>query len=572
MKNNLVTLKHNLLSDMLEECQLIKDLVIICSDGQFQCNTLLFVSIFPAMTTLLSTEMFQDDLFVSAPGVFVNDLKKLFTAIHDKKSKILLSPSFSVFFGIDGGYKSDTKIESNVKLESYFSIGDVVKDEAGSDNDDLDLINSYDDSVTFDFPHKEDKIEVPPGPVILNIMKTETRYEDDGDYVFDDNDNEDSDEDYIEKSPTKKVKKSQGNRESPSRTSQGYLTYKFEYEVLYCYVCEKEFKHEKALYTHVFTKHGPSQQCKCEPCDKVFNGPLELMSHKRAAHSTNIPCPECGKAFKTGHLKKHMERVHSEIKVKAEKSVQCNECGQKFSDKYQLTSHIASVHAVCECNIQFTTPNNRLEHMKLVHLGYKKCPSCEKILTANRLENHKCISRKESKRKRLPIRQKNYKRERGGPRVCDICGKTFTSSSGHFIHMKSVHEAEETPCDLCGKVFRSYIHLAEHKKDFHVEPVTCELCGATVKHLARHMRTVHKEDSKKTFQCDFCGKGFNEKRRLERHKMNVHLKLRPYKCRFGCDFGYNDFSNRNAHEKKKHGGRYEELFPDRKEDEAAPRC
>ena len=54
--------------------------------------------------------------------------------------------------------------------------------------------------------------------------------------------------------------------------------------------------------------------------------------------------------------------------------------------------------------------------------------------------------------------------------------------------------------------------------------------------------------------------------------MNVHLKLRPYKCRFGCDFGYNDFSNRNAHEKKKHGGRYEELFPDRKEDEAAPRC
>ena len=35
--------------------------------------------------------------------------------------------------------------------------------------------------------------------------------------------------------------------------------------------------------------------------------------------------------------------------------------------------------------------------------------------------------------------------------------------------------------------------------------------------------------------------------------MNVHLKLRPYKCRYGCEFAYNDRSNRNAHEKKTHG-------------------
>ena len=68
--------------------------------------------------------------------------------------------------------------------------------------------------------------------------------------------------------------------------------------------------------------------------------------------------------------------------------------------------------------------------------------------------------------------------------------------------------------------------------------------------------------------------------------MNVHLKLRPYSCRYGCEFGnfviskkkllklkhmiffahfvihyefflaYNDLSNRNHHEKKKHGGLY----------------
>ena len=35
--------------------------------------------------------------------------------------------------------------------------------------------------------------------------------------------------------------------------------------------------------------------------------------------------------------------------------------------------------------------------------------------------------------------------------------------------------------------------------------------------------------------------------------MNAHLKLRPYKCRYGCEFAYNDHSNRNAHERKTHG-------------------
>ena len=33
----------------------------------------------------------------------------------------------------------------------------------------------------------------------------------------------------------------------------------------------------------------------------------------------------------------------------------------------------------------------------------------------------------------------------------------------------------------------------------------------------------------------------------------MHLKTRPFNCRYGCDISYNDHSNRNAHEKKTHG-------------------
>jgi hypothetical protein len=44
--------------------------------------------------------------------------------------------------------------------------------------------------------------------------------------------------------------------------------------------------------------------------------------------------------------------------------------------------------------------------------------------------------------------------------------------------------------------------------------------------------------------------------------MNVYLKLRPFKCRHGCDQAYNDRSNIIQHEKRAHGAlgiRKEEL-------------
>ena len=70
------------------------------------------------------------------------------------------------------------------------------------------------------------------------------------------------------------------------------------------------------------------------------------------------------------------------------------------------------------------------------------------------------------------------------------------------------------------------------------------------------MRTSHLEDENKRRRCEQCGKGFVDETKLRSHKMNVHLKLRPYKCRFGCDLSYNDKSNRTGNEKRKHWDLY----------------
>ena len=73
---------------------------------------------------------------------------------------------------------------------------------------------------------------------------------------------------------------------------------------------------------------------------------------------------------------------------------------------------------------------------------------------------------------------------------------------------------------------------------------------------------AHTPDEEKKYQCPDCGKGFLTNTVMEQHRMNVHLKLRPHSCRYGCDISYNDTSNRNQHEKKKHG----KLFTTEKEE------
>ena len=138
--------------------------------------------------------------------------------------------------------------------------------------------------------------------------------------------------------------------------------------------------------------------------------------------------------------------------------------------------------------------------------------------------------------------------------MCNICGKEVSDVKSHT---KKVHEFMSLQpktefCDICGKGFVNRDGLLKHLK-IHKERLPCPQCGIKVRNVDNHIEAVHTPDELKSHQCPDCGKGFINTLNLEKHQMNVHLKLRPYRCRYGCADSYNDISNRNQHEKKKHG-------------------
>ena len=85
----------------------------------------------------------------------------------------------------------------------------------------------------------------------------------------------------------------------------------------------------------------------------------------------------------------------------------------------------------------------------------------------------------------------------------------------------------------------------------------CHDCGVTIVGYRKYCRHRMKAHDKMRYECDQCDKKFISNSALKCHMMNVHIRSRPYNCRYGCNMAYNDVSNRNSHEKKKHGGLFQ---------------
>ena len=258
-------------------------------------------------------------------------------------------------------------------------------------------------------------------------------------------------------------------------------------------------------------------------------------------------------------------RAESRGKIR---QVTCEICGKHYklmpyrkdnSYNKHMRRHQIKDHD-CGCAITFESFNQKHRHMRVVHQGYFNCSLCPRnsnssFATENFFKEHKRI--KHPEKEELP--ELPYKETF----TCKIskCTKTFIKKANMMYHANSSHD-DEGPfvCDHCGKKVTSKVALKQHEKKVH-NPEPCPICLKVVKNLRGHILTNHTDNSILNSKCEDCGKRFRNKAVLKSHKMNVHIKTRPFRCRYSCqnDIGYNDLSNRNSHEKKKHGGLFTQV-------------
>ncbi|KAH0540186.1 uncharacterized protein LOC123258869 [Cotesia glomerata] len=110
-----------------------------------------------------------------------------------------------------------------------------------------------------------------------------------------------------------------------------------------CNHCNKTFKTEMILRTHIKNTHMEKNPVKCLDCDLMFTSEVRLKHHMMIAHNRfegTLICPHCPKRFVNQlRLKTHMIS-HSE-----DRPYTCELCGFNLKTKIQLIKHHQNKHS-----------------------------------------------------------------------------------------------------------------------------------------------------------------------------------------------------------------------------------
>ena len=141
---------------------------------------------------------------------------------------------------------------------------------------------------------------------------------------------------------------------------------------------------------------------------------------------------------------------------------------------------------------------------------------------------------------------------------CDYKSATARVLKSHKLHKHSTESESENSltyqCEFCDykthllKLFKA--HIYKHSKI--KKPVQCDICFKFVSQekLKEHKTVTHSDE--KPFECDQCDYKGKTESYLQRHKENIHEKLRPHVCHV-CGKGYYSIKDMKAHLQIKHG-------------------